>query len=236
MSAAALLAEVVRIHDPLVAARLAACEARFRPELRSAEVRATLTRAGVAASDAILAFDARYGGLVVPRTADGIGTLAAPVLRFGPSACVAAPRAPDAYFASPSFAPAIFTWDDLVYLLDANGRAFTGSLDTLAHPFAPSGDALVARVLLFDAIRARGLEPGACVLELAGRRAAELAHTLAVPAIALATADDARFYGDADVLVLDEAAGGPSRAEAPFTLVAAAHRDRLPAALRATLA
>jgi hypothetical protein len=229
-----VLGRLERVHAPVVATALAACEPRIIPELRVSEAvtRGAIAHAGLPASDAVLAFDALYGGLVFDACADGRGGAEEPVLRFGAYACVTARRAPDAYFASPLYVPVIFTWGDIAYVMDAAGRAYAANLETAAWPFAPDGRALVARLVLYDAImRLRSLgQPsngGAHYLELEGLRADELARALGVPAIAEATDESARFFGDGVVYIVEETVHGPSAAERPVTLVASSDPSRL---------
>ncbi|MBK6531489.1 MAG: hypothetical protein IPN17_32480 [Deltaproteobacteria bacterium] len=229
-----VLETIERAHAPVVATALAACEPRIIPALRVPEAvtRAALAAAGLPASDAILAFEALYGGLVCDLTADGRGRIEEPVLRFGAYACVTSQRAPDAYFASTEYAPVVFTWGDIAYVMDAAGRAYAANLDTAAWPFAPDGRALVARIALYDAIvRLRTLgapaDGGAHYLELEGLRADELARTLGVPSIPEATDETARFFGDGVVFIVDETADGPSAAEQPVTLIASSDPSRL---------
>jgi hypothetical protein len=229
-----MLETLERAHAPVVATALAACEPRIIPELRVPEAvtRAALAAAGLPASDAILDFDARYGGLVCGACADGRGRPDEPVLRFGAYACVTSRRAPDAYFASAQHAPVIFTWGDIAYVMDAAGRAYAANLDTSAWPFAPDARALVARIALYDAIvRLRTLGPtadgGAHYLELEGLRADELARALGVPSIPEATDETARFFGDGVVFIVDETVDGPSAAERPVTLIASSDPSRL---------
>jgi hypothetical protein len=231
-----VLERIERAHAPVVAAALAACAPRIVPEHRVPEAvtRAALAAAALPASDAILAFDALYGGLVCDLTADGRGSVEEPVLRFGAYACATSRRAPDAYFASPDYAPVVFTWADIAYVMDTAGRVFAATLDGEPSPFAPDGRTLVARLVLYDAImRQRGRSPGpaadagAHYLELEGLRAGELAHLLGVPPIPEATDETVRFFGDGVVFIVDETVDGPSALEEPRTLVASSDPSRL---------
>ncbi len=231
-----LLETIQRAHAPVVASALAACEPRIIRELRVPEAvtRAALAAAGLPASDAILAFDAMYGGLVCDLTADGRGRIDEPVLRFGAYACATSRRAPDAYFESPDYAPVVFTWVDIAYVMDTRGRVLAATLDREPWPFAPDGRTLVARLVLYDAImRLRGRSPGPAAdagshyLELEGLRAGELAQMLGVPAIPEATDASARFFGDGVVFIVDETADGPSALEQPVTLIASSDPSRL---------
>lgn len=131
----------------VASARLRALHAVFDPKARAseAELRALLETRRYPVHAAVLAFDARYGGLVV---ADAPGEEGHDWC-FGAHACLAggghdAPRG-----GRDDLVPVVYSPNDVVYFLDASGAAWGQDTieDTHAVPFAKDGDELVMRIL-----------------------------------------------------------------------------------------
>jgi hypothetical protein len=143
----------------------------------------------------VAAFEAAYGGLVMadgpkPRKRE-------PSWLFGAHACLqsAGHAAPRGGSKARKLVPVVYSPSDVIYFLDAQGRAF--AQDTIAEstaaPFAEDGRALVTRILLHGAL----FERQESTRELPGLVGEAVAKRLALKLLKEASAKDARFYSDA---------------------------------------
>jgi hypothetical protein len=166
-------------------------------ELRAtpAQLLTTCQARGYAVHAAVAAFEASYGGLVIPEARGQAPD--DPRWLFGAHACLSseahvAPRGGDV---ARRLVPVIYSPNDVIYFLDGNGRGY--AQDTIeeraAVLYAADGRALVTRVLLHNALFT--LQQSS--LELPRLEGTRLAQHFGLALIAEASGQDLRFYGDA---------------------------------------
>lgn len=195
--------------DPLVAA-LYAARAIERPEARATDdvLAALLRERGYPEHPAVLAFERSYGGVLLGAGADDDPHADDESDLLGAYACLtegnhADPRGTDE---TPDLVPVMYSPNDIIWFLDAGGRAWIE--DTIEGPgpapYARDGDTLVARALLEGLLWRR--RDGA--LDLDHPCGAEIASALGLPPLARASDDLTRWWGDAAMLVVQRDDGG----------------------------
>jgi hypothetical protein len=181
---------------PVVLAMLAAAGASVEPKRRAgkAQLLTTCKQHGYALHAAVAAFEAEFGGLVIPDSPKQKRN--GPVWLFGAHACLAsgAHVAPRGGKKTRGLVPVVYSPNDVVYFLDKQGRAY--SQDTIedpeAKPFAEDGTALIARIMLYSALFALGASAQA----LPGVLGAALAERLSLALVTEASDRDLRFFSD----------------------------------------
>lgn len=121
-------------------AKLKRCRARWDPEQRGSEaqLREALREHRLAFHRAVLTFESRYGGLLVPDddTEDWL---------FGAYACLKS----NAHVVSGKLIPVVYSPNDNIWFLDAKGAAW--AQDTIEDPrpvrWAADGDEMVTRII-----------------------------------------------------------------------------------------
>jgi hypothetical protein len=185
-----------------------------------AQLLATCKRHGYAVHPSVAAFEAAFGGLVIPdrpkQKKNG------PVWRFGAHACLTsgAHVAPRGGKKTLGLVPVVYSPNDVVYFLDKQGRAYAQDTveDAEAKPFAENGTALLARIMLYSALFALGGSAQA----LPGVLGDALAERLSLALVTEASDRDLRFFSDATAktLVIENL-------KSQQTLVATADKKRL---------
>lgn len=190
---------------PVVGAHLEALPASFDAGLRGSPsaLKALLAKRKYPAHPPVLAFEERYGGLLVP---DAPGQAGFDWL-FGTYGCLSGgghvePRGGGPTRGPAALVPVCFSPNDNIWYLDGHGAAFAE--DTIGGsgvaPFARDGDCLVARLLVFNLanlLRVKGQ------VRLAGAHGAALAKKLALPAIPQATDPLSSAWGTREVLAIE---------------------------------
>ncbi len=190
-----------------------------RRQTDAATLAALLRERGFPVTDAVLAFEARYGGICFCEPGDDEGV----DVELGPSALLADDAATPGR--ERGLVPVAFRPDDVWYLLDAQGAMWVW--DTIEQPgptlFARASSVGLARLLLFSrAFHERGTLGGR---DLDGRQGDALAASLGLPPIAEASDDLARFWGDRHTLVIAHTLGDDG---APITTVIGRAAAKLP--------
>ncbi|HUQ04642.1 MAG TPA: hypothetical protein VM261_19210 [Kofleriaceae bacterium] len=191
------LPDVEKTLGPVVAAALKRGKARIDPTLRGDEpaVRARLAEHGFVAHASVLAFDERWGGLIVARGHEGEDWT------FGAFTCVDGGGDGGPVGKRKKLVPVAMTPNDVVYFLDARGAAW--AQDTIeeqsASPFADDADTMVARCLLFDAIWLERLKDR--FVELDGAHGTRTARLLKLPRVRSATDSHGGFWSDGKTYV-----------------------------------
>lgn len=194
----------------IVTARMSRLGARVDPRLAGdpAALRAALAERLRPVYDAVLAFDARYGGIVM---AEAPGREGCDWI-FGGYACLT--RGIGGGEAS-GLVPIAASPNDNVYFLDEHGAAW--GQDTLEDPepvlCAPSGTAALARIVLFTIVFQR--RNARQVLDLPGLHGDRIARQLGLPLIEPASDPSWRAWADRRRLVIEQHLAGK-----PFTIVA----------------
>jgi len=184
---------------------------RFEAALRGSadNTREQLETRGYPVSAAVLAFEARYGGLFM---ADEPGGEDSDWL-FGAFACVVSgahgvPGGPGPG-ADAGLVPVAYSPDDVIYYFDGDGAAW--AQDTIEDPapsrFAASGDVMVTRIVLHDILFSRSYTGNSS--ELTGQRGDAAAAALGLPLIEQGSDELARFWGDAETLVVEDQLSEP---------------------------
>lgn len=199
-------AELARYLGAVAQARLATLAPTMDPAATRAPaaLRALLAERDYPAHAAVLAFEARYGGLALT-DADG------DTWRFGAAACVSsddhvAPRGGRPHRGTTALVPVVYAPADVIYFLDGRGRGWVE--DTIEGGLvacADRADAMVARLLLDHLEVARRARDR--VRDVDGPRGRALARTLTLPAIREATDERARCWGDAHTLIIERRVG-----------------------------
>jgi hypothetical protein len=186
-----------------------------------AQLLATCKQHGYVMHPAVAAFEAGFGGLVIPDSPKQKKN--GPVWLFGAHACLAsgAHVAPRGGKKTRALVPVAYSPNDVVYFLDKQGRAFAQDTieDVEAKPFAENGSALIARIMLYSALFALGESSHA----LPGLLGAALAERLSLTLVKEASDRDLRFFSDpsAKTLVVENL-------KSKQTLVASADKKRRP--------
>lgn len=166
------------------------------PKLRatSEQLLATCGAHGYVLHPSVAAFEASFGGLVIP---DEPGQAPDdPSWLFGAHACLSseahvAPRGGDA---ARKLVPVVYSPNDVIYFLDENGHGY--AQDTIeegsAVPYARNSRELVTRILLHHALFS--LQESS--LELPELKGGALAESFGLSLIDEASGDDLRFYSD----------------------------------------
>jgi hypothetical protein len=176
------------------------------PKLRAtqAQLVQTCEAHGYAAHPSVIDFEAAFGGLVLPDELPMVD--GEPCWLFGAYACLASNGhvAPRGGSKARKLVPVVYSPNDVIYFLDAQGRAYAQDTieDTSATLFAENGTALVCRILLNEFLFARG----ETTLDLPGLQGDALAQRLSLALINEASGLDRRFYSDAqgEVLVVED--------------------------------
>jgi hypothetical protein len=187
---------------PVALALLEAAGAFVEPKRRAskAELLATCKQHGYPLHPSVAAFEAQFGGLVIPdrpkqKKSD-------PIWLFGAHACLASSAhvAPRGGKRTRGLVPVGYSPNDVVYFLDKQGRAYAQDTieDAEAKPFAENGSALIARIMLYSALFALGASSQA----LPGLHGAALAKRLSLTLVTEATDRALRFYSDATAKTL----------------------------------
>ena len=153
----------------------------------------------------VIEFEKAFGGLVFP---DVVGKLNPdePHWVFGTLACLSSGghEAPKRGGKKRKLVPVVYSPNDIVYFLDANGKAYAQDMveDVSAAFYAENGTALVCRILLDDAIFSRK----ETTLELKGLKGEALSQRFTLSEIAEASGADRRYFSDpkGEILVQEE--------------------------------
>ncbi len=207
---------------PVVLALLKAARGTVEPARRGskAQLLKTCKAHGYAMHPSVAAFEAAFGGLVIPDSPKQKKN--DPVWLFGAHACLVseAHEAPRGGSKARGLVPVAYSPNDVVYFLDKQGRAYAQDTieDPEAKPFADTGTALVARIMLYSALFGLG-ESSQAIPALVG---AELAKRLSLVLVKEASDENLRFFSDpkAKTLVVENL-------KAKQTLVATADRKQL---------
>jgi len=192
-----------------VAARLAKHRAKLDPNRRAEpdQLHTRLAQRGYPAHPSVLAFEARYGGLLAPGDASDSSGL----FIFGAWTCLAedgfVPRGGPGN-QDQALVPVGCGPSDDIYFLDAAGAGWAQFTieDVDAMPFAHDMDCLIARTVLYHTLFQRRMKRQ--VVDLAGARGAEIARALALPLIKPASDARARMWADARTLLIEHGERG----------------------------
>ncbi len=160
---------------------------------------------GYALHSAVIDFEAAFGGLVMPDEGRKVKR-GEPQWVFGTYACLSEGGhvAPRGGSKRRDLVPVVYSPNDIVYFLDAQGSAYAQDTieDTSAVLYAENATALVCRILLDDAFFSRQETS----VELKGLQGEALSQRLALTRISEASGADRRYYGDArgSILVVEE--------------------------------
>jgi hypothetical protein len=183
---------------PIALDVLAQHATRTAPRADADALRALLLERGFTAHAAVLAFEARYGGLHVLEGHPSVASLL-----IGPYAFH---RSLPAYRGHhPELVPVMTTTHDVVYLLDADGRGYATStmVDGRARPLARDARQLVTQALLWCAL---DLLPRSYVA-IEGSHGEARAAALGLAPITEASSEHERWWGGLDRLVVEIAYG-----------------------------
>jgi len=187
---------------PVALTLLKAAGAVVEPAGRAskAQLLATCKQHGYVVHPSVAAFEAAFGGLVIPDRPKQKKN--DPVWLFGAHVCLSsdAHAAPRGGKKARGLVPVVYSPNDVVYFLDKQGRAY--AQDTIeepeAKPFAENGSALVARIMLYSALFALGSSSQA----LPGLQGDALAQRLSLVLVKEASDRDLRFFADATAKTL----------------------------------
>lgn len=200
-------AELAAFIGAVPSARLAALKAIVDPAKRGDDdaLRARLTACKYPVHEPVLAFERRYGGLVMPEAPGCEGM----DFWFGAFACLDGrsgdgPRGgADLAPAAGALVPVVLAPNDVIYFLDGDGVAW--AQDTIEEPaatrFARDGDRMVARILIFQIAFERRFT--GTTEELEGQHGEEVATGLGLPLVAEASDDLARVWADERCVVVE---------------------------------
>jgi hypothetical protein len=187
---------------PVALALLEAAGAAIEPKRRAskAQLLTTCKQHGYALHATVAAFEAEFGGLVIPDRPKQKKNH--PVWLFGAHACLAsgAHVAPRGGKKTRALVPVVYSPNDVVYFLDKQGRAYAQDTieDPEAKPFAENGTALITRIMLYSALFALGASAQA----LPGVLGDALAERLSLALVTEASDRDLRFFSDANAKTL----------------------------------
>ncbi len=207
---------------PVVLALLEAARGAVEPAQRAsrAQLLATCMAHGYTTHPSVVAFEAAFGGLVIPDRPKQKKN--DPVWLFGAHACLAsqAHEAPRGGSKARGLVPVGYSPNDVVYFLDEQGRAYAQDTieDPEAKPFAATGTALISRIMLYSALFGLGESSQA----RPGLVGADLAKRLSLVLIKEASDENLRFFSDATAKTLVV-----ENLNARQTLVASADKKRL---------
>lgn len=180
--------------------KAAGAEVELTGRASKPQLLASCKRHGYSMYPAVAAFEAKFGGLVIPESPKQKKN--DPVWRFGAHACLASGEhaAPRGGKKTRGLVPVVYSPNDVVYFLDKQGRAYAQDTieDPEAKPFAENGSALVARIMLYSALFALG----ASSQVLPGLQGVTLAKRLSLVLIKEASDRDLRFFCDATAKTL----------------------------------
>ncbi len=181
-------------------ARLSTLKAIVDPARRGddAALRALLADRQYPVHEPVLAFERRYGGLVMPEAPGSEGT----DWSIGAFACLASDEMKNG--AASALVPVAYSPNDVIYFLDEAGTAWAQDTleDPSAIPFACDGDRMVARILLFQIAFERRFS--GAVKELEGKRGEEVAAALTLPFVKEASDEIARVWADGRTVVIEQ--------------------------------
>ena len=225
--------ELARYLGAVAQARLAKLQPTRDPAATCAPaaLRTRLAERDYPAPAAVLAFEARYGGLTLTDP-DG------DTWRVGAAACVGsddhvAPRGGRPHRGATALVPVVYAPADVIYFLDGRGRGWVeDTIEGGLAPCADRADTMMARLLLDQWLFAR--RAGSQVRDVDGARGGAMARALTLPAIRQATDGLARCWGDAHTLVIERRADRTARAR--WTTTIASDRTRTLGAIAALLA
>ncbi|NOT74213.1 MAG: hypothetical protein HOP08_04735 [Cyclobacteriaceae bacterium] len=159
---------------------------------------------GYASHAPVVAFEAAFGGLVIP---DGPRMKKdEPCWLFGTHACLTkgGHETPRAGGKARKLVPVVNSPNDIIYFLDEKGRGYAQDTieDTAPFFYADDGTSLVCRIILQDALFSRDDTS----MDLSGLQGEALAKRFSLKLIAKASGKDRRFFSDAtgDVLVVED--------------------------------
>ncbi|MCB9616627.1 MAG: hypothetical protein H6722_29680 [Sandaracinus sp.] len=178
-----------------------------------ARLTAVLSERGLPSSEAVVAFEARFGGV---RFTD-VGRMPGVDFVLGAYALLKDdPSTPK----RGSLVPVVLSDDDVWYFLDSEGIVWAEDVeDPEPVPFATAATIALARLVLYRrAFEDRHAFGG---IDREGHHAEAIARTLGLPPIAHATDRLARFFGDAESLVIEHEVEG----EPLTTIVGRAARE-----------
>lgn len=185
-----------------------------------AQLLTTCKQHGYVMHPAVAAFEAEFGGLVIPDSPKQKKN--DPVWLFGAHACLVsdAHAAPHGGKKTRGLVPVVYSPNDVVYFLDKQGRAYAQDTieDSEAKPFAENGGALVSRIMLYSALFALGASAQA----LPGLQGDAFAKRLSLSLVNEASDRDLRFFSDATAKTLVV-----ENLKNQQTLVASADKKRL---------
>jgi hypothetical protein len=191
--------DLARRVGPVAAAYMKTAGARIDPAQRgdAAAVQQRLAEHGFTAHAAVLAFEERWGGMILPRGRE------AGDWSFGAYSCVATGERGGRGHARRRLVPVACSPNDVVYFLDATGAAW--GQDTVEEPsavrVASDGDHLIATIVLFERVFAERLRKR--LAEADGLHGARVARSLKLPGIRQATDAHVAFWGDGKTLVAE---------------------------------
>ncbi len=173
----------------------------------------TLAKYGYPFSAGVLAFEAAYGGLLVPEYGAKANwrKMEEPAWLFGAHTCLTSEihLNPRGGSQDQGLVPVAYSPNDVIYFLDADGHGFVQDTleDTQAVPFASRGRALVSRILLWDEIFFLKS------VVLTGALGNKLKSLLSLTLDKDASAKDVRFFVGHQLYVTETAATGETLAE-----------------------
>ncbi len=160
---------------------------------------------GYALHPSVMDFEAAFGGLVMPDEGEIVKN-GEPHWVFGTYACLSGGShvAPRGGSKQRGLVPVVYSPNDIVYFLDAQGKAYAQDTieDTSAAPYAENATALICRILLDDVFFSRHETK----LEINGLQGSALSQRFSLTMVAEASGADLRYYSDANgsILVMEE--------------------------------
>jgi hypothetical protein len=149
---------------------------------------ALLTSRGSAVHPAVLAFERAYGGLeLFESDPDAAALVVGPYALFSVT--------PRSSGRGDDLVPVAVALDDVCYALDSRGRGFTKAamVEGVFRPSAPDGRSLLTQAILWRAL----VESPRSFVTREGLEGAAIAKERGIPALAEATGETERWWGDA---------------------------------------
>jgi Leucine rich repeat len=175
----------------------------LNPNLRGSPslLQETCAAHGYALHQTVIDFEAAFGGLMMPDEGRKLKK-GEPHWLFGAYACLSGSghAAPRGGTKGRNLVPVVYAPNDVIYFLDAQGKAFVQ--DTIEDPsavlYAADATALVCRILFDEAIFSRKETSS----EFPGLQGESLSLRLALTLVTEASGADLRYYGDATGAIL----------------------------------